>query len=67
MKAPPFRYHAPRTLEEALSLVATLPSPRLLAGGQSLMPMLNFRLLAPEHVIDLNRVHGLSGIREVDG
>jgi carbon-monoxide dehydrogenase medium subunit len=64
MKAPPFRYHAPRTLDEALSLAATLPGPRLLAGGQSLMPMLNFRLLAPENLIDLNRVAGLSGIRE---
>ncbi|MBY0439800.1 MAG: xanthine dehydrogenase family protein subunit M [Burkholderiales bacterium] len=64
MKAPPFRYHAPRTLDEALSMAATLPSPRLLAGGQSLMPMLNFRLLAPENLIDLNRVEGLSGIRE---
>jgi len=67
MKAPPFRYHAPRTLEEALSLLASLPGPRLLAGGQSLMPMLNFRLLAPEHVVDLNRVESLSGIREADG
>jgi carbon-monoxide dehydrogenase medium subunit len=67
MKAPPFRYHAPRTLEEALALATTLPSPRLLAGGQSLMPMLNFRLLAPEHVIDLNRVAGLSGISEAGG
>lgn len=48
-------------------MAADLPNPRLLAGGQSLMPMLNFRLLAPEHVIDLNRVEGLSGIREVGG
>jgi carbon-monoxide dehydrogenase medium subunit len=67
MKAPPFRYHAPRSLDDALALVATLPSPRLLAGGQSLMPMLNFRLLAPEHLIDLNRVQELSGIRETGG
>jgi carbon-monoxide dehydrogenase medium subunit len=67
MKAPPFRYHAPRTLDEALALAATLPSPRLLAGGQSLMPMLNFRLLAPEHLIDLNRVEGLAGIRDEGG
>jgi len=67
MKAPPFRYHAPRTLDEALSLLASLPGPRLLAGGQSLMPMLNFRLLAPEHVVDLNRVEGLSGIHEAGG
>ncbi len=64
MKAPPFRYHAPRTLDEALSLAATLPGPRLLAGGQSLMPMLNFRLVGPENLIDLNRVAALSGILE---
>jgi carbon-monoxide dehydrogenase medium subunit len=64
MKSPSFEYHAPRTLDEALQMAALLPNPRLLAGGQSLMPMLNFRLLAPDHVIDLNRVEGLSGIAE---
>lgn len=48
-------------------MMAELPAPRLLAGGQSLMPMLNFRLLAPEHVIDLNRVEELCGIRESSG
>ncbi len=64
MKPPAFRYHAPRTLEEAVRLANELPNPRLLAGGQSLLPMLNFRLLAPDHVIDLNRVAGLAGIQE---
>jgi len=64
MKPPAFRYHAPRTLEEAVRLANELPNPRLLAGGQSLLPMLNFRLLAPDHVIDLNRVAGLAGIEE---
>jgi carbon-monoxide dehydrogenase medium subunit len=67
MKAPAFRYHAPRSLGEALELAATLPGARLLAGGQSLLPMLNFRLLAPEHLIDLGRVPGLAGIEERGG
>ncbi|MBC7778907.1 MAG: xanthine dehydrogenase family protein subunit M [Proteobacteria bacterium] len=66
MKPPAFRYHAPRSLDEALELAVALPNSRWLAGGQSLMPMLNFRLVSPEHLIDLNRVEGLAGIREVD-
>jgi aerobic carbon-monoxide dehydrogenase medium subunit len=67
LKPAPFVYHAPVTLPEALGLLATLPDARALAGGQSLMPMLNFRLLAPQHVVDLNRIDGLSFIREEAG
>jgi carbon-monoxide dehydrogenase medium subunit len=67
LKPPPFVYHAPATLPEALALLASLPDARALAGGQSLMPMLNFRLLAPQHVVDLNRVEGLSFIKEEGG
>jgi aerobic carbon-monoxide dehydrogenase medium subunit len=67
LKPAPFVYHAPVTLPEALGLLATLPDARALAGGQSLMPMLNFRLLAPQHVVDLNRIDGLSFIREEPG
>lgn len=66
MKPPPFTYHAPRTLEEALRLVAQ-PNARALAGGQTLMPMLNMRVVAPEHVVDLAKVPQLSGIREEGG
>jgi carbon-monoxide dehydrogenase medium subunit len=62
MKAPPFSYHAPRALGEALDLVGRLENSRLLAGGQSLMPMLNFRLAAPDHLIDLERIAELRGI-----
>ncbi|MFO1061585.1 MAG: FAD binding domain-containing protein [Dongiaceae bacterium] len=62
MKPPPFDYHAPRTLEEALGLLAALGNAKLLAGGQSLMPMLNMRFVQPDHVVDLNRVAGLAGI-----
>jgi carbon-monoxide dehydrogenase medium subunit len=66
MKPPPFRYYDPTTLKEAVQLLATLENAKLLAGGQSLMPMLNMRFLQPDHVVDLNRVTGLGGI-EVKG
>jgi carbon-monoxide dehydrogenase medium subunit len=67
MKPPPFSYHDPDTVGEVVALLGRLPNAKLLAGGQSLMPMLNFRFVLPDHVIDLNRVAGLSGIREADG
>jgi carbon-monoxide dehydrogenase medium subunit len=66
MKPPPFRYHDPRTVPEAVALLGSLDNAKLLAGGQSLMPMLNFRFVLPDHIIDLNRVEGLSYIRESD-
>ncbi|MSP67444.1 MAG: xanthine dehydrogenase family protein subunit M [Alphaproteobacteria bacterium] len=64
MKPPPFRYHDPGSLDEAVALLATLENAKLLAGGQSLMPMLNMRFVQPDHVIDLNRITGLAHIRE---
>ncbi len=64
MKPPPFRYYDPATLDEAVSLVGTLENAKLLAGGQSLMPMLNMRFVLPDHVIDLNRVAELDFIRD---
>src|SRR5713226_747560 len=64
MKPPPFRYHDPKTVSEAVGLLGSLENAKLLAGGQSLMPMLNFRFVQPDHIIDLNRVEGLSYIRE---
>ena len=67
MKPPPFQYHDPRTLAEAVGLLGKLENAKLLAGGQSLMPMLNMRFVLPDHVIDLNRVEGLSYIKEAGG
>ena len=67
MKPPPFRYHDPKTVSEAVGLLGSLENAKLLAGGQSLMPMLNFRFVQPDHIIDLNRVEGLSYIREANG
>jgi aerobic carbon-monoxide dehydrogenase medium subunit len=67
MKPPPFQYHDPRTLAEAVDLLGRLDNAKLLAGGQSLMPMLNMRFVLPDHVVDLNRVDALSYIREAGG
>src|SRR5213083_606030 len=67
MKPPPFHYHDPKTVSEAVGLLGSLENAKLLAGGQSLMPMLNMRFVLPDHVIDLNRVGGLSYIRSNNG
>ncbi len=67
MKPPPFRYHDPSTVGEAVDLLDRLENAKLLAGGQSLMPMLNFRYVQPDHIIDLNRVEGLAYIRTATG
>ncbi len=64
MKPPPFSYHDPKTVSEVVGLLSTLENAKLLAGGQSLMPMLNFRFVQPDHIIDLNRVEGLAYIRD---
>jgi aerobic carbon-monoxide dehydrogenase medium subunit len=68
MKAPDFSYHRPERLEEVLGLLGRLENVKLLAGGQSLMPMLNMRYVLPDHIIDLNRLPGLDTIAfENDG
>jgi len=67
MKPPAFSYHDPRSTAEVVGLLGRLDNAKLLAGGQSLMPMLNMRYVLPDHLIDLNRVDGLSYIRESNG
>ena len=62
MKPPDFSYHDPRTTADAVGLLSSLENAKLLAGGQSLMPMLNMRFVLPDHIIDLNRVEGLNYI-----
>ena len=64
MKPPPFTYHDPRSVEDAVALLAEKDNAKLLAGGQSLMPMLNMRFVLPDDVIDLNLIDGLAGIHE---
>ena len=67
MKAPAFRYLAPDTLAEALRLLAREQNARVLAGGQSLVAMLNMRFAFPDCLIDINRVAELAYLRESDG
>src|SRR5262245_34420499 len=68
MKPPRFDYLAPTTLGDVLALLTELKEDaKVLAGGQSLVPMLNFRLARPAHLIDINDIPGLDGIREEDG
>jgi carbon-monoxide dehydrogenase medium subunit len=69
MKPAPFQYHAPKTLAEAVGLLADLAEHdgRVLAGGQSLVPTMAFRLARPGHLIDINNVAGLDAIAEADG
>jgi aerobic carbon-monoxide dehydrogenase medium subunit len=67
MKPPSFSYHDPRTPADVIALLGSLDNAKLLAGGQSLMPMLNMRYVLPDHLIDLNRVDGLRYIRGTDG
>ncbi len=65
MKPAPFTYHAPGSLDEALRLLAAHgDDARPLAGGQSLVPMMNMRIARPEHLVDLNGLHELASIRE---
>jgi carbon-monoxide dehydrogenase medium subunit len=62
MKPAPFHYHAPRQLKEAAELLAKLPNAKILAGGQSLVPMMNFRYVIVDHLVDLNGLDELRGI-----
>jgi CO/xanthine dehydrogenase FAD-binding subunit len=67
LKPPPFAYHAPSTVVEACSLLSSLEDAKVLAGGRSLLPLLNFRLARPAHLIDINRIASLDRIYERDG
>ncbi len=63
MKPAPFAYHDPTTVAEAADLLGRLDNARPLAGGQSLVPMMNFRFVTPDHLVDLNGVAELAFIR----
>ena len=63
-----FDYHAPRTLDEAIALLGQLgDSAKILAGGQSLIPAMRFRLASPEVLVDINRIADLAYVVERDG
>ena len=69
MKPAPFQYHAPTTVAETLDLLARYASDdgRVLAGGQSLVPTMAFRLARPKHLVDINGVAGLNRIAVENG
>ena len=63
-----FEYHAPSSIGEATALLARLgDDAKVLSGGQSLIPLMKLRLASPGHVVDINGIPGLAGIREADG
>jgi aerobic carbon-monoxide dehydrogenase medium subunit len=63
-----FQYFAPQTLDEAISLLDNYgPQARVLAGGQSLIPLMKLQLAAPSYIVDINRIAGLSDIHEGHG
>jgi carbon-monoxide dehydrogenase medium subunit len=63
-----FEYHAPASLEEALSLLERYGDEgKVLAGGQSLIPLMKLRFASPRALVDLNRIQGLDSIQEDDG
>jgi carbon-monoxide dehydrogenase medium subunit len=69
VKPAPFVYHAPKTLEEAVGVLAKVAPEdgRVLAGGQSLVPTMAFRLARPAHLVDINRVAGLDRLAVEEG
>ena len=68
MKPAKFDYHAPTSLDDAVALLQRYGGDaKILAGGQSLMPLLNFRLSRPAALVDLNRIASLAYIREENG
>jgi carbon-monoxide dehydrogenase medium subunit len=67
MKPPPFTLHRPDSLDQAVRWLAELPNARVLAGGQTLVPMLAMRYLYVDHLIDINTLPGLNRIGMKDG
>lgn len=67
MKPAPFAYHAPDTVDEVLELLSAEGGARVLAGGQSLVPLMKFRLEKPTVIVDVNRIPRLDTIEEHDG
>jgi len=67
MIPPSFEYHAPTSVAEAIALLKTHEEAKILAGGHSLLPMMKLRFAEPEHLVDINRIDELRGIREENG
>src|ERR1700710_2637860 len=69
MKPAAFRYHAPKTIEEAVATLAQVATDdgRVLAGGQSLVPIMAFRLARPSHLVDINGIAALTRLTTANG
>jgi carbon-monoxide dehydrogenase medium subunit len=68
MPATPFEYHTPTTLQEAVALLTRYDGEaKILAGGHSLLPIMNLRLAQPKALIDIGKIPGLAGIKEENG
>jgi aerobic carbon-monoxide dehydrogenase medium subunit len=67
MKTPSFTYHRPESVDEALHVLAENEDAKVLAGGQSLVPLMALRLGQPDHLVDIGRLTELAYIREHDG
>ncbi|MDB2620149.1 FAD binding domain-containing protein, partial [Litoricolaceae bacterium] len=66
MIPPSFEYHRPSTVDEAVGLLSSLGSEaKILAGGHSLLPMMKLRFAQPEHLVDINRIPELKGVRVI--
>lgn len=63
VKPAPFQYHAPASIEEGLDLLQRLEDAKPLAGGQSLVPLMNLRLAQPLHLVDLNTINSLNAVK----
>jgi hypothetical protein len=67
MKAAQFEHHEPTTVDEVVSLLESLDEPTILTGGQSLVPMLRFRLARPDTIVDINGIDSFDYHHEADG
>jgi len=68
MIPPSFQYHAPGSVDDAVALLSQYgDEAKLLAGGHSLLPMMKLRFAEPEHLVDINNIESLKGIREENG
>jgi carbon-monoxide dehydrogenase medium subunit len=68
MIPPSFQYHAPGSVDDAVALLSQFgDEAKLLAGGHSLLPMMKLRFAEPEHLVDINNIESLKGIREENG
>ena len=68
MIPPSFAYHAPGSVDDAIALLSQFgDEAKILAGGHSLLPMMKLRFAEPEHLVDLNNIDSLKGIREENG